>query len=547
MALLLLGVRAMHSEPAAAQTIGRYHLHRQIARGGMARIHIARALGAGSFSRIVAAKRLDPQLACDDEFVEMFLDEARVASKIRHRNVVPVLDVVTLDGEVIMVQELVHGAPLHKLFSRAQKARTRIPIPIAVSIAAQTLAGLHAAHEAVDETGHALEIVHRDVSPQNIMISTDGSARLLDFGVAKTAAAAHVTRSGTFKGKLAYSSPEQLDGRVTRQTDIYALAVVLWELVVGERMHVGRSEAEVFASIMKSTPPRVSDALAFADLDRDAWRDIQALAPILDKAFARDLADRYATAADMEQALLAAVAPAPLAAVAAWMRTLAQDLVDHTEQLIAEEEASWRRANASGVMLATGTGSRHSVPHQFPRSSTSLETEAAKPSARWRAKLFPSLADGAHPLSARYRVLDRFAKLPAISRLATLPPVALALADAIAVLVIVLLVASPSAPAQRASAAPRPVLSPPAILHMQTAPIASPAPVRLTPPAEPLLSVVETRAVEKPAGAPPAKRKHGVRRTTKRAKPTPAVVKKDDCSLPFYYEGAKKIFKPSCL
>src|SRR6188508_2417614 len=118
----LLAVPAMHSEgdTPGGQTIGRYHLHRQIARGGMARIHIARSLGAEGFTRLVAAKRLDPQLANDAEFVEMFLDEARVASKVRHRNVVPVLDVVTIDGEVIMVQELVHGVPLSKLFTRAQ-------------------------------------------------------------------------------------------------------------------------------------------------------------------------------------------------------------------------------------------------------------------------------------------------------------------------------------------------------------------------------------------------------------------------------------------
>src|SRR6185503_14890982 len=179
------------SKRTFGETIGRYHLHSQIAKGGMARIHIARAVGAEGFSRLVAAKRLHTALASDAEFVKMFLDEARVASKVRHRNVVPVLDVVNIDGEVILVQELVIGVPLHRLCGRAQKIRQWLPVPITIAIASQALAGLHAAHEAVDEAGTPLNIVHRDVSPQNIMIATDGSVRLLDFGVAKNAAAAH--------------------------------------------------------------------------------------------------------------------------------------------------------------------------------------------------------------------------------------------------------------------------------------------------------------------------------------------------------------------
>src|SRR5437763_8306390 len=164
-------------------TIGRYMLHRQIARGGMATIHIGRLVGDEGFSRIVAAKRLLPEFAEDSEFVAMFLDEARIASKVHHRNVVPVLDVVTTGEEAILVQEYVHGAPLHWLLRTARANKQHVPLPIAVSIATQILAGLHAAHETVDELGVPLNIVHRDVSPQNIMIATDGSARLLDFGV----------------------------------------------------------------------------------------------------------------------------------------------------------------------------------------------------------------------------------------------------------------------------------------------------------------------------------------------------------------------------
>src|SRR5215510_13687036 len=145
-------------------TVGRYILHRQIARGGMATIHIARLMGDEGFSRIVAAKRLLPEFAEDAEFVAMFLDEARIASKVHHRNVVPVLDVVTTGEEVILVQEYVHGVPLHWLLRTARQAKTHVPLNVAISIACQVLAGLQAAHETVDEMGSPLNIVHRDVS-----------------------------------------------------------------------------------------------------------------------------------------------------------------------------------------------------------------------------------------------------------------------------------------------------------------------------------------------------------------------------------------------
>jgi serine/threonine protein kinase len=377
-------------------TVGRYVLHREIAKGGMARIHIARSIGSHGFTRLVAAKRLDPELAHDQELVEMFLDEARLASKIRHPNVVPVLDVVSIGGETIMVQELVHGVALHKLCRRAQEIGARIPIEIAVSIATQVLAGLHAAHEAVDETGESLCIVHRDVSPQNVMIATDGTARLLDFGVAKASrvAQSHITQTGTFKGKVSYSSPEHLQGKATPQSDVYSLAIVLWEMLVGQRLHAGY-DREVFVTIMESTPPSLTDALAEKhaafEIDDRTWSKIVALEPILRRAFARDLAERFATAAEMQRALHAVVTPAPLADVTAWMRSLAQDLIAMGEQMIAQAEQSWRKWGSklvAAVKLADGSGMVRTPAangavelRQSSRNSTSIETMALKPSA----------------------------------------------------------------------------------------------------------------------------------------------------------------------
>ncbi|MBA3542817.1 MAG: serine/threonine protein kinase [Deltaproteobacteria bacterium] len=187
---------------AQAVTIGRYVLHRQIARGGMATIHIARLMGDEGFSRIVAAKRLLPEFAEDADFVAMFLDEARIASKVHHRNVVPVLDLVNTGDEVILVQEYVHGVPLHWLLRTARQTRTVIPLEVAVAIAGQVLAGLQAAHDTTDEVGAPLHIVHRDVSPPNVMVAADGTARLLDFGVAKATMAGSTTPSEHADGGL---------------------------------------------------------------------------------------------------------------------------------------------------------------------------------------------------------------------------------------------------------------------------------------------------------------------------------------------------------
>src|SRR5690348_14201619 len=250
-------------EPAGEATaVGRYLLHRAIARGGMATIHIARATGDGGFSRIVAAKRMRPELAADPAFVTMFLDEARVASRIRHRNVVPVLDVVTHGREVILVQEYVRGAPLSVLMRATRAQGTYVPVPVAAAIGCQVLAALHAAHETCDELGEPLRIVHRDVSPQNIMIAADGTARLLDFGVAKAASAAHVSRRGTFRGKLSYAAPEHLRGAATPQSDVYALAVVLWELIVGRSLFPASvGDTQLIAKILAGDVPTITDAL----------------------------------------------------------------------------------------------------------------------------------------------------------------------------------------------------------------------------------------------------------------------------------------------
>ena len=221
---------------ASPQSIGRYGIYGKIASGGMASVHFGRLLGAVGFSRTVAIKRLHPHLAEDPEFLATMIDEARMAARIHHPNVVPTLDVVSADGELLVVMEYVRGESLSRLLRAEVGSGRRVPLPIASAIVIGALHGLHAAHEATSDRGTPLGIVHRDVSPQNLLVGIDGLARVIDFGVAKAAGRLQTTRDGVLKGKMAYMAPEQLAGReAPRAADVYGMGVVLWETLAGTR------------------------------------------------------------------------------------------------------------------------------------------------------------------------------------------------------------------------------------------------------------------------------------------------------------------------
>ncbi len=240
-------------QPAARpRIVGRYALFDEIAAGGMATIHLGRLVGPVGFSRTVAIKTLHPQFAKDPEFVEMFLEEARLASRIQHPNVISTLDVATAEGEVFLVMEYVAGESLAKLVRSALKKGERMPVEIGVSVLSGMLHGLHATHEAKNEQLEPMHIVHRDVSPQNVLVGLDGVARIFDFGVAKAAAMrSQATTEGQMKGKLSYMSPEQLNSReVDRRTDVFAAGVVAWECLTGRRLFSGSDPGEVLAKVL---------------------------------------------------------------------------------------------------------------------------------------------------------------------------------------------------------------------------------------------------------------------------------------------------------
>jgi serine/threonine-protein kinase len=204
--------------------LGQYAIWGTLARGGMATVYLAERRGALGFRRFVALKRLHAELVRDSEFVAMFIDEARLAARIHHPNVVPIIDVASADGELLLVMEYVEGASLAMLQEACVARGTPIPLAICARLALDVLHGLHAAHEAKDEQARPLGIIHRDISPQNILVGTDGVARVIDFGVAKAAGRKQVTTEGQLKGKLAYMAPEQILGQnVTPSADVFFL------------------------------------------------------------------------------------------------------------------------------------------------------------------------------------------------------------------------------------------------------------------------------------------------------------------------------------
>jgi serine/threonine-protein kinase len=237
-------------------TSDRYEVIKLIATGGMARVFLGRAKGTAAFERLVAMKVMHDHLATEDEYVAMFLDEARLAARIRHPNVVATLDVV--DGDIpFLVMELVEGPTLRDLTKEAQKRGETIPVEIALRIISDALLGLHAAHELSDSDGTPLHIVHRDVSPQNVLVGNDGVSRLADFGVAKAEVRIASTKEGQMKGKLAHMAPEQLAGdTVDRRADIYAAGSMLWEVLTGQqRLSADNQATLVFKAL---TPKHVA-------------------------------------------------------------------------------------------------------------------------------------------------------------------------------------------------------------------------------------------------------------------------------------------------
>jgi serine/threonine-protein kinase len=301
------------SVASTRRVIAGYELDSKLAVGGMASVHLGRAVGQGGPREVVAIKRLHEHLAHDPAFANVLLQEARITQRIRHPNVVRTLDVVTGDDELLLVMEYVPGETVARLLRATAAQKQTCSVEIAASVIRDTLRGLEAAHQTKDESGELLEIVHRDVSPQNIIVGTSGVAKVLDFGIAKVIGSQVHTRTNELKGKIGYMAPEVLDfSFATPQADVWAAAVTLWEMLCGQRLFKGDSEASTWLQVTSGeirTPGEVRGAPTPLD-------------DIVMRGLSREPSKRYASAAQMADDIERAVVPAPAATVAAWVASL---------------------------------------------------------------------------------------------------------------------------------------------------------------------------------------------------------------------------------
>ncbi|MEO1337271.1 MAG: serine/threonine-protein kinase, partial [Myxococcota bacterium] len=238
------------------QRIGRYEVVRKIATGGMAELFLARYSGPGGFEKRCALKRILPQFAADETFTRMFLTEAKVTAQLDHPNIVQIFELgQDENGQYFIAMELVNGVNLRQLLTMAKQRRQPIPPELASYIALQALEGLAYAHEMRDSSGEPLNLVHRDISPQNILVSFEGAVKLVDFGIVKGSSISSETQTGMLKGKVAYMSPEQATGEsLDGRSDLFALAVVLYELIAGERPFSAVNELMTLKAILEQPP-----------------------------------------------------------------------------------------------------------------------------------------------------------------------------------------------------------------------------------------------------------------------------------------------------
>ena len=340
--------------------LGPYELLQRIATGGMAEVYLARRAGPHGFQKVVAVKRILPQLAQDADFVAMFVDEARVCARLAHPNIVQVFDFGEHDGELYMAMEFVDGTTAARLVRAAASRGEEVPLDAALYIALGVLRGLDYAHNARDDEGKPLDLVHRDVSPGNVLIDRSGAVKLTDFGIARAAEIERRTDAGQLKGKLGYMSPEQVVGReLDARSDLFTVGIALAELVMLRPLFSGPSEIDVLM--------RIRDA-DLSVLDRAGSRVPDDIRAVLFRALARDRALRYPSAAAFAEGIeeilrrrRLQVGPAKLAA---WVERLG--LVPSTDAEQPLSETSIRKTANLGVAASAARAGVASEASQRP-------------------------------------------------------------------------------------------------------------------------------------------------------------------------------------
>ena len=366
-------------EDVAPQQIGTYEVLAKLADGGVGTVYLARRGGPAEFRRLVAIKRLHPQFASDSGFVTMFTDEARLAARIHHANVISIVELGADDDGYYVVMEYIDGSNLGHLHWHATRGDEKMPRAVALKIVLDALSGLHAAHEIEGDDGAIVNLVHRDVSPQNIILGMDGVARLGDFGIARASALrAFETRGPALKGKLEYMAPEQIECKpVDRTTDLFAMGIVLWELLTGRRLFPAAKQVTTIQRVCFDPipSPRIIDPTISLELERICLRALE-----------RARAQRYPTAAafaeDLEQAARADAGIATQREVAACMTAvLGSEIGVGRAALLELSRAAAPLAIPDLAGHVRGKATTHQLPASDPMIRVALPARSEEPPA----------------------------------------------------------------------------------------------------------------------------------------------------------------------
>lgn len=384
--------------------IGDYEIVANLKAGGMATLYLGRRAGAAGFAKHVAIKVIHEHLACDAQFVQMFVDEALLSARIHHPNVVHVEELAELDGTYFLVMEFVYGCSLAQLLGALGRRKRRMSPELATYVAIKVADGLHAAHEIRDPQGQLLNVVHRDVNPQNVLLAYQGNVKLIDFGVAKARGRALQTEGGSIKGKFRYMSPEQACAQaLDRRADVYALGVVLWETLTMRRRFDGESDASVIHRVQNPdvVPPS---------------RYVPSVSPALDavvlKATAANPDDRYATTHELRDALVDAMPHAAALHESVLGTLLTAVMAEHIET---EKESLPPSMAGMSVEVPASVVAEHTV-HELTLSATDVQLLADGSSAE------PDLLEAATRIFPTLEELDDPATIVQVGLPSSMPP-----------------------------------------------------------------------------------------------------------------------------
>jgi serine/threonine protein kinase len=386
-------VSSAGGEGVPGETLGRYRLMKKIARGGMAEVFAARSFGAHGFEKTVAIKRILPRYGDDPQFVRMMVDEAKITVLLNHPNVATILELCEQEGDYFIVMEFVPGQSLSGLGKKLRDKGERLGVLESCFIVVELLQGLHAAHVQRDNTGRSANIIHRDVSPQNVLVSFDGHVKVIDFGIARAKHRLEMTEVGTIKGKLRYLAPEMIDpgrfmksGDFDHRVDVFAAGIVLWELIAHRTLYQGDDEMVVYDAITDSDAP---------DLGKMGMCD-GALAKIVAKALVREPDKRYLSAEEFADDLRAYVYRTDPAFTHKRISSVMERLFPaEKEEMAALERGSSPHSgpNMKAPREETSAGDR---PRRRPRRRQRRDAHAARHRLR-------SARQGAHVAQAQRR------------------------------------------------------------------------------------------------------------------------------------------------